>query len=471
MATMEGVAESLGIGTPVLWFLIAFAASIPASWLWRFMPSVQARHLYAAASGAVLSHAAFGASSNAYFMLPILASYGSMLFYRRKCGVISAVIAFAYLIGCHVAFMSGDAWKKGGMDSTGSMMVLTLKVSSAAFNYQDGLLTDEKSLRDAQKKYRLTTLPSFLAYLGYCFNCGSHLVGPVTELRDYMDWTENRGLWDPKSPRPPPSPYTPAFLATIKAFICMGLYMCITGAYPLSFATTPEFLEWGYWHRVWYQYMCGFGARWKYYFIWSLSEAAVIISGFGFSGWTTVAPSEQPKALWSRAQNVEILNVELATSAAEIPKYWNIHVSVWLRHYVYERLVVKGKRPGFRQLLATQVVSAVWHGLYTGYLLFFINSALMIAGARVLYKWQQAIPKSNFLAVNLGAFAGFFYTAFVLNLTAMGFLVLYYADTITIYRSVYYSGTLLPVAFILLGKFVKPPRAGQSSAKAVKKEA
>lgn len=28
---------------------------------------------------------------------------------------------------------------------------------------------------------------------------------------------------------------------------------------------------------------------------------------------------------------------------------------------VYERLVQKGKKPGFLQLLVTQVVSAVWH--------------------------------------------------------------------------------------------------------------
>ena len=38
-----------------------------------------------------------------------------------------------------------------------------------------------------------------------------------------------------------------------------------------------------------------------------------------------------------------------------------LHFLTLLLSDVYERLVVKGKRPGFRQLLATQVVSAVWH--------------------------------------------------------------------------------------------------------------
>jgi lysophospholipid acyltransferase len=96
MITMQDVAGSLGIGVPMLWFLVSFMASIPASWLWRFMPGVQVRNVYAAASGAVLSQCAFGASSNAYFMLPIVVTYAAMVLNRRKCGVISAWIGNNY---------------------------------------------------------------------------------------------------------------------------------------------------------------------------------------------------------------------------------------------------------------------------------------------------------------------------------------------------------------------------------------
>ena len=37
-----------------------------------------------------------------------------------------------------------------------------------------------------------------------------------------------------------------------------------------------------------------------------------------------------------------------------------------LPRYVYERLVAKGRKPGFYQLFATQITSAIWHGLYPG---------------------------------------------------------------------------------------------------------
>lgn len=79
------------------------------------------------------------------------------------------------------------------IDNPGALMVLTLKVISAAMNYQDGLLPDE-GLRPAQQKYRLTNLPSFVEYLGYCLCCGTHLAGPVFELKEYIDWIEHRGV-------------------------------------------------------------------------------------------------------------------------------------------------------------------------------------------------------------------------------------------------------------------------------------
>lgn len=43
--------------------------------------------------------------------------------------------------------------------------------------------------------------------------------------------------------------------------------------------------------------------------------------------------------------------------------------------------------------------------------------------------------------------------------------VLYYADTLAVYKSVYYAGTLLPLALMILGKFVRPPRAAPKAKK------
>ncbi|KAI3703434.1 hypothetical protein L1987_73507 [Smallanthus sonchifolius] len=448
---MEATATAIGVSLPVLRFLLCFVATIPVGFFHRFVPAgPTGKHLYAALTGAVLSYLSFGISSNLHFLVPMLVSYVSMVVYRRRCGLITFVLAMGYLIGCHVYYMSGDAWKEGGIDATGALMVLTLKVISCAINYNDGLLKEE-DLHESQKKNRLLKLPSLIEYMGFCLCCASHFAGPVYEIKDYLDWTEEKGIWM-KSEKGSPSPFGATLRALLQAGFCMGLYLYLVPHYPLSKFTDPIYKEWGFWKRLSYQYMAGFTARWKYYFIWSISEASIIISGLGFSGWTDSSP---PKARWDRAKNVDILGLEFARSAVEIPLVWNIQVSTWLRHYVYDRLVRKGKKAGFFQLLATQTVSAVWHGLYPGYIIFFVQSALMIAGSRAIYRWQQSVPLNLGLLKKIFMLVNFAYTVLILSYSCVGFMVLSLHETLTSYGSVYYIGTIIPVVLILLGNLIK----------------
>ncbi|GAV79416.1 MBOAT domain-containing protein [Cephalotus follicularis] len=454
---MQSIAASIGVSVPVLRFLLCFVATIPVSFLWRLVPGRLGKHMYSALSGAILSYLSFGFSSNLHFLVPMLLGYASMLFYRAKCGFLSFLLGFGYLIGCHVYYMSGDAWKEGGIDATGALMVLTLKVISCSINYNDGLWKEE-GLREAQKKNRLIKMPSLIEYFGYCLCCGSHFAGPVYEMKDYLEWSEGKGIWA-HSEKGSPLPYGATLRAFVQAAFCMGIYLYLVPHYPLSRFTDPIYQEWSFWKRLSYQYMAGFTARWKYYFIWSISEASIIISGLGFSGWTETSP---PKPRWDRAKNVDIIGVEFANSAVEVPLVWNIQVSTWLRHYVYERLIQKGKKPGFFQLLATQTVSAVWHGLYPGYIMFFVQSALMIAGSKVIYRWQQAIPPNMALVKKIVGFMNFAYTVLVLNYSCVGFMVLSLHETLASYGSVYYIGTVIPIILLVLGNIIKPPKAARS---------
>ncbi|MBA0723902.1 hypothetical protein Golax_004443 [Gossypium laxum] len=457
---MVTMAASIGVSVPVIRFLLCFVTTIPVSFLWRLVPGPLAKHLYSAFTGALLSYLSFGFSSNLHFLVPMLLGYAAMVLYRPKCGIITFFLGFGFLIGCHVYYMSGDAWKQGGIDATGALMVLTLKVISCAMNYNDGLLKEE-DLREAQKKNRLIKLPSLVEYFGYCLCCGSHFAGPVYEMKDYLDWTEGKGV----NKGPSPSPYVATLRALVQAAFCMAMFLYLSPSHPLSWFTDPAYQEWGFWRKLSYQYMSGFTMRWKYYFIWSISEAAMIISGLGFSGWTESSPTK-PK--WDRAKVVDILGFELAKSSVLLPLVWNIQVSTWLRHYVYERLVKKGKKPGFFQLLATQTVSAVWHGLYPGYIIFFVQSALMIAGSRVIYQWEKAIPTNMALVKKAFAVMNFAYTLLVLNYSCVGFMVtpslsskvLSKHETLASYGSVYYIGTIIPIALIILGYIIpaKPAR-------------
>lgn len=80
-----------------------------------------------------------------------------------------------------------------GSQFAGALMVITLKIISCVINYNDGMLKEE-DLREAQKKNRLLKLPSIIEYFGYCLCCGSHFAGPVYEMKDYLEWTERKGV-------------------------------------------------------------------------------------------------------------------------------------------------------------------------------------------------------------------------------------------------------------------------------------
>ena len=105
--------------------------------------------------------------------------------------------SFGYLIYYHATSASGEAWKAGNIDITGLLMVLTLKVTACALNYQDCLMP-EKELNEFQVRRAVTALPNLLDYAGWLMFPCTLVVGPAIEYRDYLDWLNKRGAWGGK---------------------------------------------------------------------------------------------------------------------------------------------------------------------------------------------------------------------------------------------------------------------------------
>lgn len=99
---INSIASLIGVSVPVCRFLLCFVATIPVSFLWRVVPGRHGKHVYAAASGVVLSYLSFGFTSNLHFLVPMLLGYLSMIFFRAKCGVITFFLGFGYLIGWYI---------------------------------------------------------------------------------------------------------------------------------------------------------------------------------------------------------------------------------------------------------------------------------------------------------------------------------------------------------------------------------
>ncbi|CAI7911490.1 unnamed protein product [Closterium sp. NIES-53] len=409
MAGFEDFCASLGLSVGIGKFLVCYLISIPCCFLQRLLPAGTVRHIWATLSGLVLTYIAFGYESLGHCVVACVVAYGSMLVYRKKCGVITFFTTFIYLIGCHVFYMSGDSWRQGNIDFTGAMMILVLKVTSVAYDYQDGgkprKPEDAKTAAISDAPKPIVAMPSLLQFLGYTFCCGLHFAGPFYDFSAYNDWINRKGIWAPGTRTAPA--LVPFLRAFIQGIVAAVIQLKLASILDIDILKTPSvYFAMPYWRRFLFIYHACEVTRWKYYFIWSISESAMIAAGLGFSGWVRkigkgdeggkenggkadgegkekrVGGSFTEVASWKRAQNCHILGVELATSTATLATNWNISVGLWLRTYVYERLVPAGGKPAFVHLLLTQIVSALWHGLYPGYLLFFVGVALEIAGSR-----------------------------------------------------------------------------------------
>lgn len=71
---------------------------------------------------------------------------------------------------------------------------------------------------------------------------------------------------------------------------------------------------------------------------------------------------------------------------------------MWLRRYIYERCystaeLKTDKRKAERAQMLTMVASAVWHGIYPGYYLTFIQLSVLVTFCKKVFALSQSYPK------------------------------------------------------------------------------
>ena len=61
-------------------------------------------------------------------------------------------------------------------------------------------------------------------------------------------------------------------------------------------------------------------------------------------------------------------------------------IHLWLKCYVYERVLTKGKKPGLKESLPVFIISAFWHGFYPFYYVMFFFCAFFIELSKEIYR-------------------------------------------------------------------------------------
>ena len=469
--SMDVLSATLGFPPDQLKIILVLFAAFPLGLLHAHVPGgARGRHATSTLLGIALAQFVYG-SGWAHSLVCSLASYALVLLNPRAAPPRVICLLMAYLSAAHVLRMRDD-YMGYKLDFTGPQMLLTIKLSSFAYNIADGLPSlpaaegGAKAAKSdvhpkvlARRRARaLAAPPSLLEFMGYVYCFGTFFVGPAFEISEYLEATERRrhatrhattaakaggdsgggggGGGGSDDGALLPAHRLPAVarkFATGAAFL--GLFAAFSGGYDAAALAAPAQLA-APWHaRYWHAWCAVHVTRWRYYAGWYIAEAACVLMGFGFVSAASANAKGKKAACWDGVRNVAAAHVDLPESPKSLVDHWNICTQQWLQHYVYAR--------SGNSLVTTYVTSAFWHGFYPGYYLFFLSMPLLTKVNRLCYRRVSprfARPDGSFPAWYGCACTAA--TSVVLNWLVLPFFVLSFDASVAVWKSYYFAGHL-----------------------------
>ena len=149
-------------------------------------------------------------------------------------------------------------------------------------------------------------------------------------------------------------------------------------------------------------------------------------------------------------KNVDPIAVESATSIYAIMNNWNICTNDWLKKVVFEP-TRSYTNSMIMAILATNIVSAFWHGFAPGYYATFVLSGFATYLGKSLHK--QVMPKlgdhKEFYEIVM-----FFWVMIVSVTFTLPFQVLTWEKTLACWASLNYAGHIVCLLTFIYLKFV-----------------
>jgi len=379
------IAEALSMNMTLTKYTLSLFMVYPLAAILYAIPNKNAKHAFSFLVGLVMMQWIYGPD----WIHSAITSLGTYLIAmvapKKSQHIIAVMWVLGYMTGSH-AYRMYVSYLSGVFDFTGTQMVLTMKLTSFAYNYYDGTADKKNVFPDTphadkkkakiyndRKKFAIAYLPNPLEYFGYifCFTC--LLAGPAFEYNDYVGSIDGSIFHkniegDNKIPQKnnKPSTFLPAMQRLGVAVVCMVLHLQAIARFPPKslydaefIANTPTVER--------YIFMLGamLSVRFMFYFAWKVAEGASILGGFGFVGYDKDGNSLG----FGGVENIDIAGFEMATNVQSMTRSWNKRTQGWLERYTYTRTN--------RSLTLTYFVSAIWHGLYPGFFFFFMSVPLM----------------------------------------------------------------------------------------------
>eukprot|EP00033_Pygsuia_biforma_P004358 GCRY01004777.1.p1 GENE.GCRY01004777.1~~GCRY01004777.1.p1 ORF type:complete len:470 (-),score=91.83 GCRY01004777.1:128-1537(-) len=423
--------DASGITVDTVRFLFCLLLGIPFAFIYHSFPQngfVNLKHLYSGGVGFLFCYLCYGFEIF-HSLFTLLISYGA---YRLLHQPHRFVFPFCmlYLAVAHV-YRQVYFFGHWGVDFTALQMIVTIKLTSLAYNISDGR-KEKKDLNPEQSQLCVRTPPSFMEVFSFVYYFGNCMAGPCVEFKEHMDFIT--GAMFPTGKRP--SPYGHMLKTLLFAIFhaigyFLGLLISLDRVMYGSLADAPFVI------RFFYITTSVSLHRFKYYFGWTLTETVCTMSGLAYAG-----KDEEGKPLWTRVRNCHVLACEFPRNVKHLLDSWNIGTAKWLRRYVYVRA-----GPLVGNSLATHLVtlvSAAWHGFYPGYYFSFICLGMVTVQARHVRRNIRPLVLSlahKYGPVVLPAYDTLTTTVtwIMVNTIAVPFCVLSFEDSMVALKAIYFA--------------------------------
>ncbi|XP_062953125.1 lysophospholipid acyltransferase 1 [Cynocephalus volans] len=410
--------------------------------------SSDVRHAFATIFGIYFVIFCFGWYSVHLFVL-VLVCYGIMVTASvSNIHRYSFFVAMGYLTICHISRIYIFHYGILTTDFSGPLMIVTQKITTLAFQVHDGLGRRPEDLSAEQRRLAVKMKPSFLEYLSYLLNFMSVIAGPCNNFKDYIAFIEGRHThmkllevnWKQKGFHglPEPSPTGAVIHKLCITLVSLLLFLTLTKTFPVTCLADDWFVhKANFLTRLCYLYVVMQASKPKYYFAWTLADAVHNAAGFGFSG-----VDKNGNFCWDLLSNLNIWNIETATSFKMYLENWNIQTATWLKCVCYERV------PRYPTVL-TFILSALWHGVYPGYYFTFLTGVLVRFAARAVrnnYRHYFLSSKALKAIYDVVTWAA---TQLAVTYTVAPFVLLAVEPTISLYKSMYFYLHIISLLIIL----------------------
>lgn len=325
--------------------------------------------------------------------------------------------------------------------------LLVKKSTSCGSDDSDEVLSkvasDTHLLTAEQRDYAVVSPPSFNQFLGYFFHFPSVLCGPIMYYNDYSDFVNT-----PEEKCLPPGRHKAVAVKLAISFTCTILHLTLSSRFEVEFLRSQEFLvNTPFISRFLYIIVFTVLSRLKYYVAWHLGEAISNASGLGFNGYDS---NGKPK--WNLISNMNLWKFETCLNFRDAIHAWNKTTQSWLRRTAYERA------PRKLSVIATYILSAVWHGFYPGYYMTFLGGALFTYGSRNGRQFVRPLFQRGAILPKVYDIITFILTRLAIAYVAFPFVILDFRNSFAIYKSLYFSIHILALGGVVLGFFVKKKR-------------